>query len=187
MKRGYIRLSSTGPSENGQRAALAAAGVDDVTVEARLKAGAPASRRTPMRDDVVESLQPGDLIVIASPGCIGVGRADVLHALGQIAAAGAGIHVVSADATIYWSQEAVSAAMFAVQAEAENTQWRARHARAARAAAGETHLIDVVRARSDVKALWRDVRLTVADIGRRTGLSRSTLYRAFGPRMKDGR
>ena len=182
MKRGYIRLSLTGPSENAQRAALAKVGVDDVTVEPIPKAVAPG--RHAMRDRLAATLRPGDLVVIASPGCIGAGRADVLIALGQIAAAGAGIHVVNADATIHWSQEAVSAAMFALQAETENTQGRARHARAARAGAGETHLIDVVRARSDVKALWRDVRLTAADIGRRTGLSRSTLYRAFGPRMK---
>lgn len=186
MKRGYIRLTPAGPTENEQREALSQAGVDSVDVEPAAKIGDSAGRRHALRDRVIQALELDDVFVIASPGCFGAGRADVLLGLGQIAMAGASLHVVSRAATIRWSPEAAAAAQFAAEAETEGAAWRARQARMARPSSRlggrKSNFIEGAPAYAEAKALWADASLSAADIVRKVGVSRSKLYRAFGPR-----
>lgn len=187
MRRAYIRLTRSGPSLKEQEDALRQAGIDDfsdsgpIHVEPMPKAGAAADAR---RVAAIQSLDAGDELVIATPGCLGGTRADILATLTAISERGAALHVASTGVTIKWSEEAARAAEFVAQAESEGAAMRARNARLARSAGKlggrKPRLVKGTAAFEEAEQAWRDPTKSAADVARETGLSAPTLYRAFG-------
>lgn len=189
MRRGYIRLTKSGISLKEQEDALRRAGIDDfseygpVYVEPMPKAATTTGER---RVAAIQSLVEGDELVIATPGCLGGTRADVLAALAAISARGAALHVVSTGATVKWSVEAANAAEFAAQAESECVVMRAKHARLSRGddklGGRRPRLTKGTTAFTRAERAWRDPTKSAAEVAAETGFSTATLYRAFGPK-----
>lgn len=186
MRRGYIRLAKAGISRKEQELALRSAGIENFSAfgPVYVEPLVGSATKYEQRDAAIRALRKDDELVIATPGCLGGTRADVLTALAAISARGAALHVVSTGATVRWSAEAAAAAEFAAQAESEGAARRAKHARMSRGVESlggrKPKLVKGSSAYERVEALWRDTAKSAAEVAEETGYSAATLYRLFG-------
>lgn len=191
MRRGYIRIVRGGLSEAAQRAALAAAGVNVQTEIACDKVALePASHRHPRRDALIDSLTRGDDLVIASPGCLGSKRSDVLSTLEAVSRAGAGLVIASTGERLELPDLFASIRNFSDAASTEVRRWIARDARASRSPqtmGGRPNRFAQIRGGAiylKIEADWRDMTLQAEAVAKTHGFSVPSLYREFGARSR---
>lgn len=171
MKIGLIRLSPAGPGEKTQRAALKGAGITDFR-----KVGPGAEDA---RDVAIEALGRGDVLVVASPGCLGTTASDVLAVLAQITRREASVMDASTGEMVVCPSEALPALDFANRADSENRRAIAAKARRARAETGRMNqwpgwTEDRVKR---LKSMAADGRMTRDEMADDLGVSRSTVQR----------
>ncbi|GAA5666031.1 hypothetical protein Brsp07_04540 [Brucella sp. NBRC 14130] len=189
MQYGYIRLSKSGPGQGAQRAALAAAGIDEdgtVFVEK-----APKGRRKPNEDALpqrtaaINGLAPGDELVIANAACLGTSLADLLTALVAIGERQAMVRDAASGQLVRWHPDVMETVAFLERAEIgrnRNLTALMRTAKEESGVHGGKPPKFTAEQLSEARALWEDERLTGQQVASRTGISYRTLYRELGPR-----
>jgi hypothetical protein len=99
MRIGYWRSWASGPNDQVQ--ALEAAGCQDIYGEVSPKASEPLIER----NHVIQSLRPGDVLVVAAPEVLGREPSEILEALAEIhrvTLGCAGILDLSSDEIVQW-------------------------------------------------------------------------------------
>ncbi|OBY26765.1 winged helix-turn-helix transcriptional regulator [Leisingera sp. JC1] len=128
MKRGFIRSFKSGPTLRSQKAALRAAGLD---VDDPF---GPVHSED--REVAIASLEPGDVLVVASASCLGFSARDVLEALSEIGKRGSSVLDLDTSETVSIHPDAVPALEFAARAESSSRAAALSRARQARRESG---------------------------------------------------
>lgn len=196
MKHGYIRLTQRGADEAAQRAALAAAGVeedrvhvDDQRKPVRVSPGNTSYPPLVARDVVTRICRRGDVVVVATPGRLGVSREDIRQAIGRVAERGASVQ--AADGIAFGSIELQALIAFETSAHLEVERERLAPARKAlrRGEARKRTLTKVQKAK--LLPLWRNTDEYTVEAVLQEALamgvkvSRRTLYGLLGGRLEE--
>lgn len=198
---GYIRLSRAGPSLDAQKAALrkaaAAAGkikslfIDDIPGTDAAAGGAGKNRvagrtdeRFPERAAAIESLKPGDHLVIATPSRLGASRGDILKTLEAIGAKGAMLYVESLGRSFAWT---LALAEFTSLVERDNDALVAEKMRARKTETGarsgpKPKLVEGTPRWDQARDDWANPKRKPEAVAKKFGVSIPTLYRRFGPK-----
>lgn len=191
MKRGYIRLSKAGPSLEDQQKALERAGINNFSEGVSVFVDPPLKRGDPPtwlgRTKAIQSLRPGDELVVSSASRLGTTMSDVLGVLRAVGERQASILVADSGHKVAWHPDALAAVEFAQGAELENRREVAATARAAQAATGRVGGAPKQlhgEALEKAKRLWADQSLSAAEVAERVGVTTRTLYRRLGERLK---
>ena len=193
MKIGYIRITKVGPSPSDQRRSLQGAGIVDFSDEAPVyvdkllkKCALVPADSLPERTLAIRSLREGDELVIADAGRLGVDRADMLRALGQIGAHGASVYVVSEDRHFQCAAEIEGAADFLDAAAKSALHERLKKARKARkpgSIGGRKSVSWPAGERlTRLQAMWKDYNFSAQQCADFAGVAKATLYRRLGNR-----
>ena len=192
MKIGYVRVDKTGPSPLEQQKALKAGGFEDfgddgpVYVDGlRTKRPKPGDDPLPQRTEAIRVLRPGDVLVVANAGRLGVSREDILGVLGQIGKAQAGVLAVAEGTVFRPAPEVAEAASFAAAAHATQMAERAARARRGRKEFGSKVGPARKLKKADIEALrpmWNNPEVRLDLVEAAAGVKSRTLYRALGPR-----
>lgn len=182
----YFLITKLGPTVDEQRAIIRKAVKmtsrdqeysDDLTERYR-------RRDKPLegRQEAIEHLRRGDLLVIATPGRLGVGRDDVRETLLLLAARGNGLLDASTGATILWTPEVAAGVEFLDRAVLEKKRGAMENARLARRNNMVPKVLAIPRDLAEMR--WHDPvtypdKKAVADACQ---VSVRTLYNQFGPR-----
>jgi DNA invertase Pin-like site-specific DNA recombinase len=188
---GYVRLTKAGRSEAEQEAAMRAGGLDDfsaygpVYVEAlpkrRAKEGEPAQ---PKLDEMVRSLRPGSVVVLAGLDVLASTREGLRQLLGEIGAAGGVVRLMDTGETLSCAPEALAAAEAIERAVKLLHTQRASNARGSKGDhnKGGRKLRATPEALAKARPVYFDVSLTNDEVEKRTGISYRTLHRHLGKR-----
>lgn len=189
MRRGYIRLSKAGPSLEDQQEALRSVGVDDFSefgpVYVDLIARGSRIGDLPERARAIQSLEPGDELVVSNAARLGTTLADVLAVLQEVGRQDAVVLDVETGETIRWHPDAMAVVGFAQRADRYNRQEIAAKMRKERVASGQLGSRPVKEWNMTEKAarlLWADLTKTAAEVAAQVGASVPTLYRRLGDR-----
>lgn len=183
----YILVTKLGPTENEQRALIRKAVklstrdeeyVDDLTEPYRRK-----DKPLEQRAVAIGHMRAGDLLVVASPGALGIGRDDVLGVLLQMARSGHGIIDASSGKTIHWTPEVADAVEFLDRAILERKRGAAENARKAKMALTGT-FIPIKKAllvtEAQARQMWYDpARYSAKEVAETCGVTIRTLYDRF--------
>jgi len=182
---GYACAGKAGPSLDEQRGELLAAGVsaeriyaDDFTQARRPRQWLP---------EFVRSLRPGDTAVLPSLDVLGSSRAEAVKVLRQIGAADVGLVVIDGGVSLAPADAPQFLALLDAFDRAEvrwnHAQWgpglRAAH-RCAPGGGRKPALFG--RKKTAARVLWFDLTIPPEQIEEHSGVTRTTLWRAFGPR-----
>lgn len=193
MKIGYIRIDKVGPTPAEQQRSLHAAGIMDFSDEAPVyidrapkKNMKPGEDPLPERTEAIRALRPGDEIVIADAGRLGLDRGDILRCLGQIGARGCSVYVVAEDKNFPCAAEIEQAADF-IEASAKallhSRMKKARKARKPGEGGGRPSAnMPTGAALERLRAMWNDPNTSAKKVEEVSGVSLSTLYRRLGDR-----
>lgn len=191
VRRGYIRLSVTGPTLEQQKDALRRGGIEDfsdhgpVYIDELPKRRAEGKDPLPERATLIRSLRPPerDIVVISDEGILGTSMDDTIRAAAMIAERGATIYVVSKAREFHWHPDAAEALDVMREAEHQRALWRAAHARKSATGArrgGTRALSDKDKALCKID--WLDQQYSGLQVSKKWGVSVETLYRWFGPK-----
>ncbi|MET4702240.1 DNA invertase Pin-like site-specific DNA recombinase [Constrictibacter sp. MBR-5] len=178
---GYARVSTLDQLLDLQRDALRAAGCCVIYEEAA--SGKTAAR--PELDQCRKALRAGDVLVVWRLDRLGRNLSDLVRIVSELEQAGIGFESLSEKI------ETVSAAgrlifhVFGALSEFERNLIRERTtaglvaARARGRSGGRKPKLDAAQLR-EIKAILRDPAIPVADVAKRYGVSRTTLYKHVG-------
>lgn len=187
----YLLVTKSGPSREEQLAlirktvALTARDeiyADDVTEKYRRK-----DRHFDQRALAIKQLRTGDCLVVATPGCLGIGRDDIRAVLHRLAGLGAPTIDASTGRSVLWTEATAEAVAFLERATVEHKAGAAANARAAKAALGQTYAPEqkqMAISEAEARQMWHDriAHPSQLAVSRRCGVSTRTLYNRFGPR-----
>ena len=185
----YILLTKSGPTREQQMAAIRKAvkpakGDEDYTDDLT-KRRRKTDHRFPARDTMIRQLRRGDVVVVASPGRLGIGREDIRGALHELARKGNVLLDAITGKRLFWTDEIADHLAFLDAGAREHTADILRGARAARKAAGIVYRPEKKALPGDAEAVWRDtVRYTRAEAAARCGVSWRTLHNRFRGRTE---
>lgn len=187
MRRGYIRLSVTGPDLETQQDALRSAGITDfsdhgaVYVDAAPKQRSKEKPELPAREALMRSCRPGadDEVAVAEEGILGLDPDDTLRVMAILAERSATLFVVASGKSYRWHPDAAEAIDLVREGEHQRAKWRAAHARKKAPPRKK-----VLRAAEKAKAklAWFDHTKSGEEVAREFGVGHRTLYNTFGPR-----
>lgn len=188
----YILVTKSGPSADQQRALIRKAVkleprdeeyIDDLTEPYR-------RRDKPLEERAVAlaHLRRGDVLVVATPGAVGIGRDDIRGVLLALARSGNGLLDAQSGKTVIWTEQVADALEFLDLATLERKRGAAATARQARIALGYVNIPEQKQlAVSDAQArqIWYDrvAYPSPKDVAEFCGVSPRTLYNRFGSRM----
>lgn len=187
----YLLLTNGGPTKDQQLALIRKRVTlgkqdeiytDDLTVRYRRKDAALEDRAVAIRQ-----LRKGDVLVVATPGCLGVGRDDIRSALHELARKGAPLLDASSGKSVLWSEEVADAVEFLDRAVLERRRKAAETAREVKAALGHVYIPEekpLAVSDAHARQMWFDrVKYpSQQKIAELCGVSYRTLYNRFGPR-----
>lgn len=155
---------------------------DDLTIPYRRK-DLPLEQRA----HALKHLRAGDVLVVATPGGIGIGRDDIRETLLRLARSGNDLLDASSGKTVRWTEQAADALEFLDRATLERKRGAAQSARSAKIALGHVNIPEQKRlAVSDAEArqMWYDRARypSQRDVAELCGVSARTLYNRFGSR-----
>ena len=192
MRRGYIRITKTGPSPDQQRRALEAVGVtgfsdDDAIYIDQEKKRKPKEGEDPLpqRTEAIKSLRAGDELVVANAGRLGVSRDDILATLAAVGRRRASVFDAAEGRAFACSPEIADAAEFALLAQ---SKLQAERVAVARQAIKEFGTKSGPRPKlskndvNDLRQMWANPEVPVEAVEIEAGVKRRTLYRMLGPR-----
>jgi hypothetical protein len=188
----YLLVTKSGASAEQQRALIRKAVklgphdeeyIDDLTEPYRRR-----DKPLEQRATALKHLRRGDLLVVATPGGLGVGRDDIRTVLLELARSGNGLLDAQSGKTVIWSEQVADALEFLDRATLERKRGAAATAREARIALGYVHIPEQKKlAVSDAQArqMWYDrvAYPSPKDVAEACGVSARTLYNRFGSRM----
>lgn len=192
MRRGYIRITKTGPSPDQQRRALEAAGVKEFGDNDAIYLDGERKRKPkegedalPQRTAAIKSLRAGDELVVANAGRLGVSRDDILAALAAIGRQRASVFDAAEGRAFACSPEIADAAEFALLAQSKLQAERVAVARKAIKEFGskvgpkpKLRKADL----DDLRRMWTNPAVSVEAVEIEAGVKSRTLYRMFGAR-----
>lgn len=155
---------------------------DDVSEKYRRK-DAPLTDRAV----ALKQLRAGDVLVVATPGCLGIGRDDIRGVLMQLSRGGHAVIDASSGKMVRWTEEVADAVEFLDRAILERRQKAAATAREVQMALGRTYIPEekpLAISKEQVELMWYDrvrypSRKAIAEMA---GVSDRTLHTRFGPR-----
>lgn len=175
---GYARVSTDDQNLDMQRDALKAAGCSVIYEETA--SGKGAAR--PELEQCRKALRPGDTLVVWRLDRLGRSLPDLVQIVAELEQKGIGFESITERIETGSAAGKLVFHVFAALAEFERALIRER-TRAGLAAArvrgrkgGRKPKLDEKAVR-EIRALWRDKSIPVADIARRFGVSRTTLYK----------
>lgn len=180
---GYVQISMDAGDPQVQREALAGAGCTVIYEDAFTKGRKSA---WPQWERCRETLRAGDTLVVWRLDRLGRGLSELIRVVTELAREGIGFESISDEIAMTGGEGAATYRVFAALAKSERHFVRERThaglsaARARGRAGGRKPKLgeqDVL----EIRALWRDSNLSVADIARRYGVSRTTLYKHLEP------
>lgn len=187
----YLLVTTNGPTADEQLALIRKSVkltkqdqiyTDDVSAKYRRK-------DTPLTDRAValKQLRAGDVLVIATPGCLGIGRDDIRDVLQQLSQTGHSLLVASTGKTVRWTEETADAVEFLDLATLERRRKAAETAREVKMALGSTYIPEekpLLISEEQARLMWFDrVRYpSPKAIAEKAGVTERTLYTRFGPR-----
>lgn len=175
---GYARVSTDDQNLHMQRDALISAGCSVIYEETA--SGKVAAR--PELEQCRKALRPGDTLIVWRLDRLGRSLPDLVQIVGQLEREGIGFQSITERIETSSASGKLIFHLFAALAEFERNLIRERTAAglaAARArgrAGGRKPKLDEKDVR-EIRALWRDKSIPVADIAKRYGVSRTTLYK----------
>ena len=178
---GYARVSTEDQNLDLQRDALKAARCDRVFEE---KASGKSSAR-PKLEECLAALREGDTLVVWRLDRLGRSLSDLVRIVGDLKERGIGFESLNERIDTGSATGGLMFHVFAALAEFERGLIRERTraglaaARARGRAGGRKPKLDEKQVR-EIKALLRDPDIQVADVARRYGVSRTTLYKHVG-------
>lgn len=188
----YILVTKSGQTAEQQRALILKAVnlgrhdeeyLDDLTEPYRRR-----DKPLEQRAFAMSHLRRGDVLVVATPGGLGVGRDDIRAVLLELASKGNGVLDAQSGKTVIWSEEVADALEFLDMATLERKRGAAESARKARIALGYVNVPEQKKLSvSDAQArqMWYDRTAypSPKDVAEACGVSARTLYNRFGSRM----
>jgi DNA invertase Pin-like site-specific DNA recombinase len=186
---GYARVLTNDQNLAVQRDALKAAGCSVIYEETA--SGKRAGR--PELDQCRKALRAGDTLVVWRLDRLGRSLPDLVQIVGELEQKGIGFESVTERIETGSAAGKLVFHVFAALAEFERNLIRERAnaglaaARARGRAGGRKPKLDEKDVK-EIRALWRDKSIPVADIARRYGVSRTTLYKHLdGPASMQAR
>lgn len=189
MLLGYARISTAEQNLDGQIVALTAAGVDASRIYSDTASGATTSR--PGLDELLRSVREGDVIVIPRLDRLGRSLPELITLVSRIERTGAGLRSLSETIDTTTPTGRLLFHLFGSIAEFERGLIRERTMAGLAAArkrgvrGGRPHSLDGAR-KAAAARLWASPEIPIEEIAAQLGVSRRTLYRAFGRRYADG-
>lgn len=188
LKHGFIRLSRRGPSEEDQRAALVGAGVDPDRIHVddkatRKRGKSPRDART----DAIHAVRKDDVLLVASPGRLGVSREDIRDMVRRVTERGGKVHAVNGEP--FGGPELGLLLAFEEAGHREVERERTEPGRRARGTLATRRLTD--KQRSVLLPMWHDpehctiaaVEMKAEELG--ANVKRRTLYKLLGVRVPE--
>lgn len=192
MRRGYIRITKTGPSPDQQRRALDAVGVTGFSDNDPIYIDQEPKRKPkegvdplPQRSAAIKALRAGDELVVSNAGRLGVSRDDILAVLAAIGRRRAAVFDAAEGRAFACSPEIADAAEFALLAQ---SKLQAERVAVARQAIKEFGTKSGPRPKfskadvEDLRRMWANPDVSVEAVEIEAGVKRRTLYRMLGPR-----
>lgn len=189
MELGYARVSTVKQDLDRQIEALVDARIDRERIYVDKKSGATVDR--PGLRAVLQYAREGDVIVVHTLDRLGRTVRDTLNMIHELSERGIGVRNLADPIKVDSSRPEDPMAQLAVvllalfaQMERTYTLERAAHARAVAAAKGRRvgRPVLVDPAKSEWAAHLRDQGHTIAEIVKKTGIPRTSLYRHLPPR-----
>lgn len=186
---GYARVSTDDQNLDMQRDALTGAGCSVIYQETT--SGKGAAR--PELDQCRKALRSGDTLVVWRLDRLGRSLPDLVQIVAELEQKGVGFESITERIETGSAAGKLVFHVFSALAEFERNLIRERTnaglaaARARGRAGGRKPKLDEKDVR-EIRALWRDKSIPVADIARRYGVSRTTLYKHLDqpPSMRIG-
>lgn len=184
---GYAYAGRVGPSLDEQRAALMAAGVEPGRIYA--DDFTPARKLRQWLPEFVRSLRAGDTAVLPGLDVLGGCRAEAVTTLRQIGGAGVGLVVIDSGVSLAPADApqlvALLDAFGASEARWNHAQWEPGLRAARRQAKGGGRRPKLIgRKKTAIRALYFDLAVALEQIEEHAGVTRTTLWREFGPRIR---
>lgn len=186
---GYARVSTDDQNLDMQRDALTAAGCSVIYEETA--SGKGAAR--PELEQCQKALRPGDTLIVWRLDRLGRSLPDLVQIVAELKQKGIGFESITERIETGSAAGKLVFHVFAALAEFERNLIRERTnaglaaARARGRAGGRKPKLDEKDVK-EIRALWRDKSIPVADIARRYGVSRTTLYKHLdGPASMQAR
>lgn len=186
----YMLITKLGPTEDEQRKLIRKVVrltardeeyVDDLTEPYRRK-----NRQLEQREVALKQLRAGDVLVVASPGMVGVGRDDIRDILLRLARSGNGVLDAISGKTIRWTPEAADAVEFLDRATLERKRGAAQNARKAKMALTGTYIREqkkLLVTEAQARQMWYDPgRYSAQEVAETCGVTVRTLYDRFETR-----
>ena len=156
---------------------------DDLTTRRRT-----SDHRFPARDTLLKQLRKGDVVIVASPGRLGIGRDNIRAALHDLARKGNALLDASTGKRLLWTDEIADHLEFLDRGSLEHKADVLRAARAAKQALGIVHRPKPKEFKTSelaAETAWRDtVRYTKDEAAAVAGVSWRTLHTRFGGRTE---
>lgn len=190
----YLLVTKHGPTADQQlaliRKTVKLAKQDEVYTDDTSERWRRKDAGLPQREIALKQMRRGDTLVIATPGCLGIGREDVRGVLIRLAQAGYYLTDASSGKSVRWTEEVADAMEFLDRAVLERKRGAAENARKAKMALGYTYVPQPkALAVTDAQArqMWYDqVRYpTQKEVAEVCGVTARTLYNRFGPRTPE--
>jgi len=175
---GYARVSTDDQNLDMQRDALKAAGCSVIYEETA--SGKGAAR--PELEQCRMALRPGDTLIVCRLDRLGRSLPDLVQVVAELEQRGINFESITERIETGNAAGKLVFHVFAALAEFERSLIRERTnagltaARARGRAGGRKPKLDEKDVK-EIRALWRDKSIPVADIARRYGVSRTTLYK----------
>lgn len=186
---GYARVSTDDQNLDMQRDALTAAGCSVIYEETA--SGKGTAR--PELEQCRKALRPGDTLIVWRLDRLGRSLPDLVQIVAELEQKGIGFESITERIETGSAAGKLVFHVFAALAEFERNLIRERTnaglaaARARGRAGGRKPKLDEKDVK-EIRALWRDKSIPVADIARRYGVSRTTLYKHLdGPASMQAR
>ena len=176
---GYVQISMDAGDPGVQREALARAGCTVIYEDALTKG---RKSEWPEWERCRKTLRAGDTLVVWRLDRLGRGLSELIRVVTELVRDGIAFESVSDEIATTGSDGMATYRVFAALARSEHHLVRERThaglsaARARGRAGGRKPKLDEQDV-LEIRALWRDASLSVADIARRYGVSRTTLYK----------
>lgn len=139
------------------------------------------------RNVLERQLRRGDIVVVATPGCVGVGRDDIRGFLIRRSKDGHGTLDASSGKIVIWTDEVADALEFLDRATLERRRRAAETAREVKMALGHTYIPEekaLAVSDEQAKIMWYDPigYPSRKEVARLCGVSDRTLHNRYGSR-----
>lgn len=190
----YILVTKSGPTAEQQlalvRKAVKLTKQDEVYTDDTSEKWRRRDAGLPQRDIALKQMRRGDTLVVATPGCLGIGREDVRAILMRLAQEGYYLIDASSGKSVRWSEEVADAMEFLDRAVLERKRGAAENARKAKIALGYTYVPQpkqLTITDAQARQMWYDkVRYpSQQEVAEACGVTARTLYNRFGPRTPE--